>query len=303
MECLGCIFIDPKIIKVIINTASIRHLALHAGVPKNPDKSLRIGRYCSKAKGLQTFKILQARRARSAAKRLLKKSSLSPRKGRCNNQLLCHNRIKCWCNRVEGHVNGRGEKRGEADAGERDNVGCALLSSKNPSPSDDGIDEGGQESIELICPSLQSVWRTIGNDGGYGGGGEKRGKAVDTGECSNVGCALLSSENLSPSDNGVDEGGQESIGVIRQSSRSVWHVIGDNGGYGGGEEKQGKAVDAGAGECNDVGCALLSSENPSPSDNGVDEEVQESIELICQSLPSECRGGVDCGVPSITPDT
>jgi hypothetical protein len=101
----------------------------------------------------------------------------------------------------------------DAGAGERDNAGCALLSFENPSPSDNSVDEGGQESIRVICQSLQSEWCGIGGNRGYSGGGEKQGKAVDAGagECNNVGYALLSLKNRSPSDNGVDEGGKRAL--------------------------------------------------------------------------------------------
>jgi hypothetical protein len=157
MEYFGRQIIDRKVTTITTNRASIRRLALHAGIFKRPDKSLRIGRYSSKAEGLRTYKRLQVRMVRRAAKHALEKSSYFQHKERCNNQLIekmgrghkLPSSQEEGANRYGGRNSGGGAKRQGGNEVELGNFCCALFSHQPPSSYslDNGADGGGKRVL------------------------------------------------------------------------------------------------------------------------------------------------------------
>jgi hypothetical protein len=79
MKCLGLSFLDPKVTKVVTNSASIRRLARHSGI--TVDASLRLFLYKTKAQAKQEHRNYHSRRARAAVK---------------TSRVPCKRRKKCW---------------------------------------------------------------------------------------------------------------------------------------------------------------------------------------------------------------
>jgi hypothetical protein len=178
MEYFGHQIINCKVTNITTSRASICRLALHAGIFKRPDKSLRIGRYSSKTKGLSTYKRLQVRRVRRAAKHALEKSLYFQHKERCNKQLINQmgrghklpSSQEEGANRDGGQNSGGGPRRQGGNKVKLGNFCCALFSHQPPSSYllDNGTDGGGKRvlyrhpSLELECAR---------GDGGCNGGG------------------------------------------------------------------------------------------------------------------------------------